>query len=78
MQTLFDRLDAKLFKSNHFFMLELNRCADTMPPKWASYFDKMKGIIREPGRLIVKTPPQDTRFASTSTIRKCTPISTIY
>ncbi|CAO3685599.1 unnamed protein product [Umbelopsis ramanniana] len=59
MQILFDSLDAKLFKSNHFFMLELNRCADAMPPKWASYFDKMKGIIREPGRLIVKIPPKD-------------------
>ncbi|CAO3692900.1 unnamed protein product [Umbelopsis ramanniana] len=37
-------------------MLELQGGTDNIPPKWASEFDKMKGIIRDPGRLIVQIP----------------------
>lgn len=59
MQTLFDFLEAKLFMSNCFCMLELNTCLDAVPPKWASKFDRMKGIIRESGRLIVQIPAEN-------------------
>ncbi|KAI8576462.1 hypothetical protein K450DRAFT_214218 [Umbelopsis ramanniana AG] len=44
-------------------MLESDRCIDMKPPRWASHFDKMKGIIREPGRLLVQIPPEDTTLS---------------
>jgi hypothetical protein len=66
IQTLIDGFEGNLFMSSHFFMLELKRCVDTIPPKWASDFDGMKGIIREPGRLIVQIPPKDTTLFTTT------------
>ncbi|CAO3693053.1 unnamed protein product [Umbelopsis ramanniana] len=60
IQTLFDCFEANLFMSNCFCMLELNTRMDAIPPKWASRFDRMKGIIREPGRLIVQIPAENT------------------
>jgi hypothetical protein len=56
IQSLLDCFGAQLFMSDYFFMLELSGYVDTAPPDWASHFDKMKGIIREPGRLIVQIP----------------------
>lgn len=54
---------ARLFTSDHFFMVELDGYANLIPPEWASYFDKMKGIIREPGRLIVQIPSKETTLS---------------
>jgi hypothetical protein len=63
IRSLLDCVDASFFVSGHFFMLESNQCVDMVPPKWASHFDKMKGIIREPGRLIVEIPPKNTSLS---------------
>jgi Heterokaryon incompatibility protein (HET) len=63
IHSLLSYFDARIFASDYFFMLELNGCADEIPPAWASYFDKMKGIIREPGRLIVQIPTMRTTFS---------------
>jgi hypothetical protein len=63
IQSLLDRFGAQLFMSNYFFMLELSGYVDTTPPDWASHFDKMKGIIREPGRLIVQIPQMKTSLS---------------
>jgi hypothetical protein len=71
MQTLFDFFEANLFMSNWFCMLEMNTRVDAIPPKWASDFDRMKGIIREPGRLIVQIPAENTA-SFTPTWRKNT------
>jgi Heterokaryon incompatibility protein (HET) len=63
MQSLLDCVGARLFVSDFFFMLESDGGVDMIPPKWASHFDKMKGIIREPGRLIVQIPPKNTSLS---------------
>jgi hypothetical protein len=63
IRALFSYFDAKLFMSDHFFLLELEGRANQMPPKWASDFDKMRGVIREPGRLIVQVPPKETTLS---------------
>ncbi|CAO3674821.1 unnamed protein product [Umbelopsis ramanniana] len=62
-QSLLNCLGARFFASDHYFMLELDPCVDMMPPKWASHFDKMKGIIREKGRLIVQAPSKRTSLS---------------
>ncbi|CAO3692897.1 unnamed protein product [Umbelopsis ramanniana] len=54
IQSLLDYFNVKLFVSKYFIMLEVDGVDYEMPPKWVSNFDKMKGIIREPGRLIVQ------------------------
>ncbi|KAG2183085.1 hypothetical protein INT44_006066 [Umbelopsis vinacea] len=63
IQSLLTCLDAKLFVSNHFFMLKLEGRADNNPPEWASHFDKMTGVIREQGLLIVQIPPKVTSWS---------------
>jgi hypothetical protein len=62
-QYLLNCIGARFFASDHYFMLELHPCVDMMPPKWASHFDKMQGIIRETGRLIVQVPSKRTSFS---------------
>ncbi|KAG2183084.1 hypothetical protein INT44_006065 [Umbelopsis vinacea] len=63
IQSLLTCLNARLYISNHFFMLKLEGRADNNPPEWASHFDKMTGVIREQGRLIVQIPPKDTSWS---------------
>ncbi|CAO3674717.1 unnamed protein product [Umbelopsis ramanniana] len=55
-QSLLNCVGARFFASDHYFMLKLDPCVDVMPPKWASHFDKMQGIVRETGILIVQAP----------------------
>jgi hypothetical protein len=63
IRSLLDYIGATFFVSDYFFMLESNQCVDMVPPKWTSHFDKMKGIVREPGRLIVEIPPKNTSLS---------------
>jgi hypothetical protein len=63
IESLLACFSARLFTSDHFFILELDGYANLIPPEWASYFDKMKGIIREPGRLIVQIPSKKTTLS---------------
>ena len=62
-QSLLNCVGARFFASDHYFMLELDPCVDMLPPKWASHFDKMNGIIRETGRLIVQAPSKRTSLS---------------
>ncbi|KAG2180438.1 hypothetical protein INT44_003442 [Umbelopsis vinacea] len=63
IQSLLVSYGAQLFMSDYFFMLELDVLVASKPPKWASHFDKMDGIIREPGRLIVQIPQIQTSLS---------------
>jgi hypothetical protein len=63
IQSLSDCFNAKLFVSKYFIMFEVDEVDYEMPPKWVSNFDKMKGIIREPGRLIVQIPSGTALFS---------------
>ncbi|CAO3671731.1 unnamed protein product [Umbelopsis ramanniana] len=63
IRSLLDYVGATFFVSEHFFMLESKQCVDMVSPKWASHFDKMNGIIREPGLLIVQIPPKNTSLS---------------
>jgi hypothetical protein len=63
IRSLLDCIGASLFVSEHFFMLESKQCRNMMSPKWASHFDQMNGIIREPGLLIVQIPPKNTSLS---------------
>ncbi|KAG2175263.1 hypothetical protein INT44_007751 [Umbelopsis vinacea] len=63
MKSLLDYVGARFFASDYFFMLESDKCIDIKPPSWASHFDKMRGIIREPGRLIVQIPTKNTSLS---------------
>ncbi|CAO3674635.1 unnamed protein product [Umbelopsis ramanniana] len=63
IRSLLDYIGATFFVSEQFFMLESKQSVDMIPPKWASHFDKMKGIVREPGRLIVQIPPKATSLS---------------
>jgi hypothetical protein len=63
IQSLLNCFNARIFTSENFFMLEIDQCADRIPPGWASHFDKMKGIIREQGRLIVQIPSKKTALS---------------
>lgn len=56
IQSLLNCFSITFATSGNFFRLVSDRCVDMQPPKWAAHFDKMLGIIREPGRLIVQFP----------------------
>jgi Heterokaryon incompatibility protein (HET) len=63
IKSLLECVGAKLFVSDFVFMLASDRSADIIPAKWAYHFDKMKGIIREPGLLIVQIPQKNTSLS---------------
>ncbi|KAG2189290.1 hypothetical protein INT44_004432 [Umbelopsis vinacea] len=65
VETLFNCFEIKLFISDNFFMLESERCVQTKPPAWASLFDKMMGVVQEPGRMILQIPSKITPFSVT-------------
>jgi hypothetical protein len=44
-------------------MLKLRGKSTGVSPKWAFQYDKMKGIIREPGLLLVEIPKKRTKFS---------------
>ncbi|KAI8581470.1 hypothetical protein K450DRAFT_231465 [Umbelopsis ramanniana AG] len=58
--SLFEYLGIKLFVSEQYFMLESTLSCSGTSPKWALQFDMIKGIVREPGRLIVHIPPKNS------------------
>ncbi|KAG2175276.1 hypothetical protein INT44_007764 [Umbelopsis vinacea] len=63
IRSLFSCVDMTFATSGNFFKLVSARCLDAQPPKWAAHFDKMNGVIREPGRLIVQIPSTTTTFS---------------
>jgi Heterokaryon incompatibility protein (HET) len=63
VQSLFSYVDITFATSGNFFKLVSDQCIDTQPPKWAAHFDKMNGVIREPGRLIVQIPSRKTTLS---------------
>ncbi|KAI9281373.1 ankyrin repeat-containing domain protein [Umbelopsis sp. AD052] len=65
IQSLMNCVCARFITSDNSFMLELDldTSSDINSPKWASHFDKMNGIIREPGRLIVQVPSNYTNLS---------------
>ncbi|KAG2186894.1 hypothetical protein INT44_003121 [Umbelopsis vinacea] len=56
--SLFGYLGIRLYVSEQYIMLESNQSCCGTSPKWALQFDMIKGIVREPGRLIVHIPPK--------------------
>ncbi|CAO3674639.1 unnamed protein product [Umbelopsis ramanniana] len=73
IRSLLDCVGISFFVSEHFFMLESKQCVDMMSPKWASHFDKMNGIIREPGLLIVQIPPKNTSLSISTWYKSTNP-----
>ncbi|CAO3668469.1 unnamed protein product [Umbelopsis ramanniana] len=63
IQHLLTCLEAKLFISEKFFLLESDKGVNIKPPKWASQFDMLKGIVREPGLLIVQIPTKNVSLS---------------
>ncbi|KAI9289117.1 ankyrin repeat-containing domain protein [Umbelopsis sp. AD052] len=63
IQHLLKLFDAKIDKIEDYFVLNMKGCAEQLPPPWASDFDKMNGIIREQGRLIVQIPSKNTNLS---------------
>jgi hypothetical protein len=56
--SLLECLGVRIFVSEQLIMLESNQNCNGTSPKWALQFDMMKGIVREPGRLMVHMPPK--------------------
>jgi hypothetical protein len=57
------RADAILYGDGEYLMLKLRGKSTGVSPKWAFQYDKMKGIIREPGLLLVEIPKKRTKFS---------------
>ncbi|GAB5588190.1 hypothetical protein Unana1_03090 [Umbelopsis nana] len=55
--------EIRLYANDRIFALKLNTHTYEVSPKWAFYFDKMKGIIRQPGVLIVQIPQKRTSLS---------------
>ncbi|GAB5588204.1 hypothetical protein Unana1_03104 [Umbelopsis nana] len=60
---LLETEDIRLYTSDQVFALKLNTDTYDVSPKWAFHVDKMKGIIRKPGFLIVQIPQKRTRLS---------------
>lgn len=54
---------ATLFVSENCFILKLSGRTRGLSHRWAFQYDKMKGIIREPGRLILQIPKQKSHLS---------------
>jgi hypothetical protein len=52
-----------IYGNQEYFMLKLRGKIGGVSPKWASQFDKMKGINREPGLLFVQIPQKRTELS---------------
>lgn len=53
----------KFYKHDQYVMLKLHGKKRGISPNWANQFNKMKGIIREPGLLLVQIPPRNTSLS---------------
>jgi hypothetical protein len=60
---LIHQTGAVLYGNEEYFMLKLRGNSGGISPKWAFHFDKMKGIIREPGLLFVQIPLKRTELS---------------
>jgi hypothetical protein len=60
---LIKQTDAVIYGNQEYFMLKLRGKIGGVSPKWASQFDKMKGINREPGLLFVQIPQKRTELS---------------
>jgi hypothetical protein len=54
IESLINMVDASIFEHEEFFILKLNHNSTSISPKWAFQFDRMQGIIRDPGTLITQ------------------------
>ncbi|CAO3686913.1 unnamed protein product [Umbelopsis vinacea] len=63
MTYLINQTDAVLYGNDEYFMLRLPGNNGGVSTTWASQFDKMKGIIREPGLLLVQIPQKRTELS---------------
>jgi hypothetical protein len=60
---LINEADAVLYDNEEYFMLKLRGKSGGISPKWASQFDKMNGIVRESGLLLVQIPQKRTELS---------------
>jgi hypothetical protein len=60
---LINQTDAVLYGNDEYFVLRLRGNSGGISTTWASQFDKMKGIIREPGLLLVQIPQKQTALS---------------
>lgn len=49
-----------IYRNQHFFVLMLRGSSRGHSPRWASNFDKLKGVVRDTGVLIVQAPYKRT------------------
>jgi hypothetical protein len=63
LSSLLDGLNVKLFVSEKVFMLSLDNPANAHATRWVQHFDKMKGIVRESGCILVQIPSKETKFS---------------
>jgi hypothetical protein len=63
ISSLLDWADCRFHGNEYLFMLKLEGTTRGISPRWAFYFDKMKGIIREPRLLMVEIPQKRTKLS---------------
>ncbi|KAG2176715.1 hypothetical protein INT44_007379 [Umbelopsis vinacea] len=63
ISSLFRIINVKFFTSENVFMLKSENPANTIATQWVQQFDKMKGIIRESGLILVQIPLAKSAFS---------------